>query len=315
MFEDLIKDDAKLNSNEENGGIKRISIGSANTNINEVDTNGSVLLDTGTEELEQADIEATTKEIDGEEVVELGSNGEPIGDSLPEYTKINPYGPTAQKWLTQEEREALQSQVDRFSEEDKESVKKVQMALQSEEYPSDINGLWKELCKEEEIFGMGEEEELSDIEKDRKMVEKMKEKGYDVEPEYAENKQVQDMTGQELASILNGEPSEEELESEPEEAEVEVEIEELEPDIRESASEAFEQRGGYWSDIAEELSIDIPNTKVESMPDGNKKKVTTTNPKMIEELKRVHESDEYDTKLHKEGDNTYVGVIPTGVQY
>jgi hypothetical protein len=191
MFEDLIKDDKKLNSDEESGGMKRIDIGSANTNINEVDTGGSVLLDCG-EELEEADIEAQTKEIDGEQVVELGSNGEPIGDSLPEYTKINPYGPTAEKWLTQSEREALQSQVDRFSEEDKESVKKVQMALQSEEYPSDISSLWTYLCKEREIFGrsMDEDEEMSDIEKDRKMTQKMREQGYDVEPEHPENKKV-----------------------------------------------------------------------------------------------------------------------------
>ena len=298
--------------------IGSMNIDSKTAGLKRVESSGA-LIDTA-EELEEADIEATKRTTDeGVEVIELGSGGTSIGSSLPEYTNVNPDSPHAEKFFSSDELSAIRQEKSRFRDEDLESVRKVKECLDSPDWPNTREGIWVELCKRENKYGrsLDEEKELTEAEKDRKLVESMRERGYNAEYSHPENKSISEMNGKELREILNGsEPEEEELsQAEEEETEEEPEIETVPEELAQAASEAFAQRGGYWSDIAEDLSVNIPDTKVESMPNGDMKKVTTSNPTMIEELKRVHKSDEYDTKLHKEGDNTYVGVIPTGVEY
>ena len=314
----MLKNLFKKKEKKSDTTIGSMNIDSKTAGLKRVESSGA-LIDTA-EELEEADIEATKRTTDeGVEVIELGSGGSAIGEALPETTNVNPDSPHAKKFFTEAELEAMKEHTERFRSEDLESAKKVRMALDSAEYPDTRQELWTELCKQEEKFGrsLDEEKELTEAEKDRKLVESMRERGYDAEYSHPSNKSVSEMNGKELRDILNGsEPEEEELsQAQEEETEEEVEIETVPEELAQAASEAFAQRGGYWSDIAEDLSVNIPDTKVESMPNGDMKKVTTSNPTMIEELKRVHKSDEYDTKLHKEGDNTYVGVIPTGVEY
>jgi len=317
MFEDLIKDDAKLNSDEESGGIKRISIGSANTNINEVDTNGSVLLDTG-EELEQADIEATKKVEGDTEIVELNSGGDSFGEALPDTTNVNPDSPHAKKFFTEKEREAMKKYNQRFTKEALESKRKVEEALESPEYPNTREELWTELCKKEEKFGReeNEDEDLTEAEKDRKMVESMRNRGMDADYQHPDNKPVSEMTGKELKEALNGNTeAQEELEAEAEDnSEEEFEIEELEPEVKEMAKEAWQDRDDVFGEFANsDLSHDVPNTQVESMSDY--RKITTRHEELQKDLIEMHRSSEKDTTVRKLPDGTIIAKVPKGEKY
>jgi len=322
MFENLIKDDKKLNSGKESGGMKRISVNSDNS-FETVETNGSALIQT--EELQEKEVEATTTtNQNGEKVIELNS-GEPIGDSdlMRDSLSVDPTTESAQKWFNDAELSAIENETEQLSEDEKESITKVKECLDSPDWPNTRREIWTRLCREEGkgFFSQDRDydKELTEKEKDKQMVESLRERGYDVEPEHPENKNLSEATLGEIKEAINGDSeAQEELESEPqeEETEPEVKIEELEDSVKSEAASAFQERDKeYWHDIAEELQIDIPNTKVEPAKENGKKKLTTTNPTMIEELKRVHKSDEYDTSLEKKGEGHYVGVIPTGVEY
>ena len=313
----MLKNLFKKKEKKSDTSIGTMNIDSKIAGLKRVDTGGSVLIDTA-EELERQEVEATTRTNEkGEEVVELSTKGDSIGSSLPDTTNVNPDSPHAKKFFTEEELSEIRKHENRFREEELESAKKVQMALDSPEYPDTREELWTELCKQEEKFGrsLDEEKELTEAEKDRKLVESMRERGYDAEYSHPENKSISEMNGKELREILNGsEPEEEELSQAEEAPEEEIEIEELAPEVRESASEAFKNRSkSYWQDFASDLSHDVPNTQVESMSDH--KLITTSNDELKDELMEMHQSPDYDTTVRKEGDGTIIAKVPKGEKY
>ena len=259
------------------------------------------------------------------ETVELGKfkNDETVIE-LPQDT-INVTPRQAREWdgFTAEEVEELTKPENRFTDEELSSARKVEKALESPEYPNTRSELWHELAKQEGRFGLSEEQELSEAEAEREFIDRL---DGDIEPTHPENKQVQDMTGGEFAEIIqqsvNPEAEEEEelSESEPEEVEEEeTEIATPDSQIVELAARDFDQYGGIFSEIAEELAAEskIEDTRIESIGDGVKK-ITTQNEELKEELARLHVKDDCRTKvLDKDGETlvaeAYAGDIENGI--
>jgi hypothetical protein len=242
------------------------------------------------------------------ETVELGKfkNDETVIE-LPQDT-INVTPRQAREWdgFTSEEVEELTKPENRFTEEELSSAERVEKALESPEYPNSRSELWHELAKEEGRFGLGGEQELSEAEAEREFIDRL---DGDIDPTHPENKKVQDMTGGEFASMIQKSVNPEEEEelsedSEAEEAEEETVIETPDSQIAQLAARDFDEYGGIFSEIAEELAAEskIEDTRIESIGDGVKK-ITTQNGELKEELARLHVKDGCRTRiLDKDGE-------------
>jgi len=244
------------------------------------------------------------------ETVELGKfRDDETVIELPQDT-INVTPRQAREWdgFTSEEVEELTKPANRFDDEELSSAERVEKALESPEYPNSRSELWHELAKEEGRFGLGEENELTEAEAEREFIDRL---DGDIEPTHPENKKVQDMTGGEFASMIqksvNPEAeAEEELSEDPEgeEAEEETAIETPDSEIAELAARDFDQYGGIFSEIAEDLAAEskIEDTRIESVGEGVKK-ITTHSEELKEELARLYVKDGCRTKvLNKDGE-------------
>ena len=203
-------------------------------------------------------------------------------------------------FFTDSELEELSKTKHHTSQREQESVNRVEEALNDPSLPNDRRSLWLHLCKEEGKFGMDNEDELSEAEKDAKMTEAMQNRGYDVSPENPENKKVENMTGSELSSILNGdsEPETEELEQEPDE-DLETQIQKPDTEIAELAANSFSERGGYWEEFSEDLAkeSELPDTRIESLEADGFVQVRTTWDELQVQLMELHNRDEKRTQV------------------
>lgn len=275
----------------------------ANANKDTVDWDGPV----ETAELAEGPKVHETEE--GEEVVELGKFEEDseVTDIPQDTMKVSREELQRHSaFFTEEELEELSKPEHHYSEETLSSREKVAQALDSPDHANTIEGLWFELAKEEERFGLGEEEELSEAEIDRRAVEAFNEQGYDVDHEHPDNMSIADATLGDLREAMqqDSEPEPEEL-SEGEEAEESgEEIETVSEELAQTASAAFdhyakESGKGYWADLSEELaaSASLPDSKIESTTEPGVKKITTQYEPLKEELMKLHNRDSAKTKV------------------
>lgn len=311
MFDFLKRNKTKKKTTEEPGMIKTTA---TSFEPNRVETTG-VLVGEPKEELAKP---PTTKETeDGEVVVELGQfeNDRRVAESeeKPDTFDIAPSSARKSALFTEEECAKIEEQYkkhERFSDEELESKRKVEEALNDPDIPaSNIDELWTHLCRVEGKFGMDEEEEYSSKEEaikdnlgDRDWVESN-----------PEEKTVQDMTGQEFAEIIQQaqNPQNEELEQSTVEFEgvteqEEATVESVDEELAEPASEAFKSRANdpsgpdYWDDIAEEIELEAnapDNTEVLSVNPGYV--FRTANQSMREEL-------QYEASSLSDGDNVSI---------
>ena len=322
MFESLLSDDRKR-TNEQNS-MERINVRSENGQFEQVESQGA-LLHVPEELGEEVESSKRTTE-EGIEIIELSSGGEPIGDSdlMRESLSIDPESESASKFFTEEELSEIKSHQDRFSEEDIDSVKKVEKAIQNPDIPAENRSeLWTYLCKKEEKFGMGEEEEYTS--KEEAIQDQLGDRDW---VSGKRGKTLNELEAGEFVELLqeaqNGNQEEELSEPEPVEfenitEEQEEEVDTVSEELSEVASTCFQNRAKktgkqYWNDIAEDLSIDIPDTKVESIEEG-RKRIVTSNQELKTELMQVHKSSEYpSTQVHKRGDGTVVAKVPEGIE-
>ena len=217
-------------------------------------------------------------------------------------------------FFTEEEREELSRREHHISEEDQQSLDRVQEALNDPQYPNTRQELWHELAKEEGKFGLGQEEELSEAEEDRKAVEALERQGYDVDYEHPDNREISNMTGSEFKQVMQDAMSEpeketEELEQEPEPEEVEkTEITTLEEELAEPATEVWSEYGGVWEEFSEDIETEseLPDTQVVSLGDGYRE-ITTQFDELQVQLMELHNRENTETKvLDMKDDGTMV---------
>ena len=217
-------------------------------------------------------------------------------------------------FFTEEEREELSRREHHISEEDQQSLDRVQEALNDPQYPNTRQELWHELAKEEGKFGLGQEEELSEAEEDRKAVEALERQGYDVDYEHPDNREISNMTGSEFKQVMQDAMSEpeketEELEQEPEPEEVEeTEITTLEEELSEAASHVWAEYGGVWEEFSEDIETEseLPDTQVVSLGDGYRE-ITTQYDELQVQLMELHNRENTETKvLDMKDDGTMV---------
>ena len=288
----------KSDSSEEEEELERVIVTSRDPNV--VPTNGSALIkNPEQEELAQ---EPEVRETGEGTVIELGKfEGDrkvAESDSQPETLEID--ADVARRnsaWFTEEELAEIEkeSAKEQFSEEELESHRKVEEALNDPDIPaSDIDELWRHVCRKHGVFGMSEEEEYSSKE------EAIRENLGDRDWVDSGDKPISEMTGSEFAEIIqqaqNPDTGEEELEQSPVEFEELSETEEntvqgVSEELASEASEAFENRAkdpsgsDYWSDIAEEIEMEAKapeGTEVMSVNEGVV--FRTENQQMREEL-------------------------------
>ena len=285
-----------LKSNEEEEEeLQRVTVTSRDPNV--VPTNGSALIKNPEEEelAEAPQIEETEEGT----VIELGkfSDDRKVAnsESQPETLQID--GATARRnsaFFTEEELAEIEkeSAKEQFDEEELESHRKVEEALNDPDIPaSDIDSLWRYCCKEEGKFGMSQEEEYAS--KEEAIKDHLGDRDWVDTPE---NKKVQDMTGSEFAEIIQQAQNtdtegEEELEATETEETQENTVQGVTEELASEASEAFENRAkdpsgsDYWAEIAEEIEMEAKapeGTEVMSVSEGVV--FRTENQSMREEL-------------------------------
>ena len=157
---------------------------------------------------------------------------------------------------------------------------------------------------------MEQEEELSEAEKDAKMTQAMQNRGYDVSPDHPSNKKVENMTGSELSSILNGdsEPDTEELQENQEEETEISQIEKPDTEIAELAADSFSERGGYWEEFSEDLAkeSELENTRIESLEEEGFVQVRTMWDELQVQLMELHNKQNKRTQVLDMDDGTMV---------
>jgi len=267
-----------------------------------------------TEELEQ---DPQVHETDDGEVIELAKfkddtevtelNEDTLEITMSELDRHSSF-------FTDSELEELSKPKHHTSQREQESVNRVEEALNDPSLPNDRRSLWLHLCKEEGKFGLGQEEELSEAEEDRKAVEALERQGYDVDYEHPDNREIQNLKGSEFKELMreamgDSQPETEELEEDPEPEEVEeTEITTLEEELSEAASHVWSQHGGVWEEMSEDIEreIELPNTRIESLGDGFKE-ITTQYDELQVQLMQLHNRDNTETKvLDMKDDGTMV---------
>lgn len=316
MFESLLSDDRK-GANEQNG-MERISVRSENGQFEEVDTDGSALISSPSEELEEVESSKRTTE-EGIEIIELSTSGEPVGESdlMRESLSIDPESESASKFFTEEELSELKSHQDRFSQEDIDSVKKTEKAIQDPEIPAENRSeLWDYLCElENKGFYSKSEEEYPNQE--AKMLDEIGDRDW-VEPENPENRKLSELEGHEFKELMReaqGQSEEELSQSEEDTQEQESQEEEIDTvpeELAEAASEAWSERGGIWEEFAEDITVDVPDTQVTSISE-EKMQIETTNSELAEDLVQAHKSEKWDTTLKKEN-GKWVAKVPKEIE-
>jgi len=305
---DLLKTKDDENSNRTNGIDDEFSfeVTSAHSHNDTAEWNGQTVK---TEELEQ---DPQVKETEEGEVIELAKfkDDEEVTELEQDtlsltISEIREHS----SFFTEEELSTLLDERRHISDDEKESIDKVEEALNDPSLPNDRRSLWLHLCKEEGKFGMEQEDELSESEKDAKMTQAMQNRGYDVSPENPENKKVENMTGSELSSILNGESESttEELEQEPDE-DLETQIQKPDTEIAELAANSFSEIGGVWDEFSEDLAkeSELPNTRIESLEADGFVQVRTTWDELQAQLMELHNKDEKRTQVLDMDDGTMV---------
>jgi len=252
-------------------------------------------------ETEEGEVVELAKFKDDEEVTEL--NEDTLSLTISEIREHSSF-------FTEEELSTLLDERRHISDDEKESINKVEEALNDPSLPNDRRSLWTHLCKEEGKFGMSNEEELSEAEKDAKMTQAIQNRGYDVSPENPENKKVENMTGSELSSILNGESESttEELEENQEEETEISQIQKPDTEIAELAADSFSERGGVWEEFSEDLAkeSELPDTRIESLESDGFVQVRTTWDELQAQLMELHNKDEKRTQVLDMNDGTMV---------
>lgn len=290
----------------ESGGISEefsFTADSRSAQYDKVESHGA-LIEEPEEELAQGPVTVETE--DQGEVVQLGkfAGDEEVSNIPGDTMKLTPEEIERHSaFFTEAEKEELLKKEHHLDSEELESVEKVEEALRSPKHGNTRSAIWQELAEEEEKFGLGQEEELSQAEKDKKLTEAMQERGYDLDYEHPSNRDIQDLSGQEFVDLLqeglNSESKEEELEENPEpEEEAESDFEPVSEELAQVASEAWQTRGGYWGDIAEDLEkeSELEDTRIESLGNGFTK-ITTENDELQVELMSLHESESAKTQV------------------
>ena len=306
---DLLKTKDDENSNRTNGFDEDFSfeVTSAHTRNEAADWNGQTVKteelaqDPQVKETEEGEVIELAKFRDDTEVTELEQDT--LSLTISEIREHSSF-------FTEEELSTLLDEKRHISDDEKESINKVEEALNDPSLPNDRRSLWLHLCKEEGKFGMEQEEELNEAEKDAKMTQAMQNRGYDVSPENPENKKVENMTGSELSSILNGESESttEELEQDSNEETEISQIQKPDIEIAELAADSFSERGGYWDEFSQDLAkeSELPNTRIESLEADGFVQVRTTWDELQVQLMELHNKDEKRTQVLDMDDGTMV---------
>ncbi|GAB7010135.1 hypothetical protein [Halorubrum trueperi] len=317
MF-DLFKDN---NSEPVNRGIDEefsFEFDSRDARSEAVDWDGAVsseelAKDPETVDTEEGEVVSLGKFANDETVLELGADT--IELSLSEIE-------THSSFFHPDEIEELSREKHHTNESQKDSIDKVEEALNDPEYPNTRRELWNQLAKDEGKFGLGQEEDLTEAEKDAKTVEALERRGIDASPSHPENKQVQEMSGSELKEVMqnalgDSEPQEEEL-SEPETPEEieEPEINSPEVDEFSEGARAWEELGGVWSDFASDLeaSSEVPDTEVTTLSDGSKLIKTSYDDLKVELWEMDSKNDKKSKILDKSG-SVLKAIIAPGESY
>ena len=247
---DLLKTKDDKNSNRTNGFDEDFSfeVTSAHSHNDTADWDRQTVK---TEELAQ---DPTVKETEEGEVIELAKfkDDEEVTELEQDtlsltISEIREHS----SFFTEEELSTLLDERRHISDDEKESVNRVEEALNDPSLPNDRRSLWLHLCKEEGKFGMEKEEELSEAEKDAKAVEALERRGYDIDAEHPDNMTIQEMDGSTFKQVVSdalgeSESTTEELEENHEEETEISQIEKPDTEIAELAADSFSERGGYW---------------------------------------------------------------------
>jgi hypothetical protein len=281
----------ELSADEMYGGTVEMSQAQVNRNV--VDSEGALLEQNQAEELEE---DPEVIETDNGEVVSLCSFKD--DESVLSEAELMDVSPREieqyDSFFTEQEKEILLDKERRFSEEELAASNRVSMALRSDEFSAtDIDSLWRELCKLEGKHGLSEEEELTEAEAEQKMLERL---DTDIEPEHIENKKMKDMTGSELKQVFseaNTEPQSEELQDTEDTEDIEVEeLGSVDRDTGKIASVAFENYAkesgsSVWSELSKEIEAESnapDNTRVYT--ENNQAILETSNEELIAELQK-----------------------------
>jgi len=257
-----------------------------------------------TEELEQ---DPQVKETEEGEVIELAKfkddtevtelNEDTLSLTISEIREHSSF-------FTEEELSTLLDEKRHISDDEKESINKVEEALNDPSLPNDRRSLWLHLCKEEGKFGMDNEEELSEAEKDAKAVEALERRGYDVDPDHPDNMSIQEMDGSTFKQVVSdalgeSESTTEELEENHEEETEISQIQKPDTEIAELAADSFSERGGYWEEFSEDLAkeSELPDTRIESLESDGFVQVRTTWDELQAQLMELHNKDEKRTQV------------------
>ncbi|WP_435119626.1 hypothetical protein [Halolamina sp. C58] len=298
---DLLKDSAKNNGSKQTGGsMERIRVDSTTSQIQEAESNGALVQG---EEAELSQGPRTTEK-DGQEVVELGKfeGDESLStDNMPDTISLDSASMGRSALFTEAEKNAIEEleAEERLSDSDKESIQKVEEALDDPSMPNTRQGLLTQAAREEGKFGLSEEEFEDKQDKIRSELQDR-----DWIEESPEEKQVSEMTGEEFGEIIQknmGGTEEAEMERNPEieEEEEELSVPEISEEVAEQAASEWSQRGGVWEEFAQDMKnhTQIPNTHVTSIAPDRKQIVTS-----YDKLKSEIESLEDAEILEKDGD-------------
>ncbi len=224
-------------------------------------------------------------------------------------------------FFTDSEVEELTRETHHISNDDKESINKVEEALNDPEYPNTRRELWNQLAKEEGKFGMGQNEQLTEAEADRKTVEALERRGHDVSHEHPDNREIQNLKGSEFKQLMReamGDSQEEEELSEPEAPEEieEPEINSPEVDEFSEGAKAWEELGGVWSDFASDLeaSSEVPDTEVTTLSDGSKL-IKTSYDDLAVELWELDSKDDKKSKVIDKSGDVITAIVAKGETY
>ena len=290
--------------NSGNEGMDRKTVTSEHANIKTVDTGGSVLV----EEVELAQKPETNG--DTVELAKFREDRNLLSENHPDTLHITEAQARESSLFTDEEVEELSRADSGLSEEEEESIRKVEKALEDPKYPDNRTDLHFQLCQEEGkwVRDMPDyddpQERIRDELSDRPWVE-----------DQPSEKPISEMTGAEFRELLSestGDSNTEEELAEPTESEEEsgVDVVRIDSETADLAAESFESRNkSYWQDIAEDLSQSDENTLFESVG-PNSRRVTTKDPEMKRAL-RNHETEPFDgtVDLKQDTGDTVVAVV------